>query len=375
MMATPGTQYMMQVGLASGMSATEGIHSPHPKPVDVESSDPAHVLPGDIIPDSQSRLALHGHGGKDVLIPYMSIGTWAWGDKATFGYDPTIDLPKIHKAWGKLKEVGLTFVDTAQSYGDGESERICGTLFQGMPRNSFIVQTKWHSTGNLSSLLLQSRGPKSKLNGSLKRLGLDYVDIYLVNGPIQAGLISSVAEGLAECVESGMARAVGVANYDTREMIQMADELAKSGIPLAVSQCEYSVIRRLPETSGMIRECRHRGICFQGFASLGEGRISGKYSRFEEPARTRRFSSYPMHMLEPTIEVLKSIAEERRVPVPAVALNYSINKGVVPTVGVRDAEQAEQNMRALGWRLTVAEIRRIEKVSIEGNTSALLQHG
>ncbi|KAJ5145180.1 hypothetical protein N7448_002572 [Penicillium atrosanguineum] len=374
-MATPGTQYMMQVGLACGMSATEGIQSPHPKPMDPSARDPAHVLPEEIIPDPQSRIALHGHGGKNVLIPYMSIGTWAWGDKATFGYNPTTDLPKIHQAWTKLKEVGLTFVDTSQSYGDGESERICGTLFQGMPRDSFVVQTKWHSVGNLSNLLLQPRGPKSKLNGSLKRLGLDYVDIYLVQGPIHAGLISSVATGLADCVESGMTRAVGVANYDTREMIAMADELAKTGIPLSVCQCEYSVIRRLPETSGMIRECRKRGICFQGFASLGEGRLTGKYSRFEEPARTRRFSSYPMHMLEPTIEVLKSIAEERRVPVPAVALNYSINKGVVPMVGVRDAEQAEQNMRALGWRLTEVDIRRIEEVSLKGNTSALLQHG
>lgn len=374
-MATPGTQYMMQVGLACGMSATEGMGSPHLKPVDPNFSDPAHVLPECIIPDSQSRIALQGHGGKDVLIPYMSIGAWARGDKATFGYNPTTDLPKIHQAWNKLKEVGLTFVDTAQSYGDGESERICGTLFQGMPRNSFVVQTKWHSAGDISSMLLQSLGPKSKLSGSLKRLRLDYVDIYLVHGPIHASLISSVAKGLAECVESGMARAVGVANYDTREMIAMADELAKSGIPLSVSQCEYSVIRRLPEVSGMIRECRQRGICFQGFASLGEGRLTGKYSRFEQPARTRRFSSYPMHMLEPTVEVLKSIAEERRVPVPAVALNYSINKGVVPVLGVRDAEQAEQDMQALGWRLTEAEIRRIEDVSLEGHTSSLLQHG
>jgi glucose-6-phosphate 1-epimerase len=366
---------MMQAGLASGMSATEGVKSPHPKPVDSTFSDPEYVLPEDITPNSQSRIALRARGGKDVLIPYMSIGTWAWGDKATFGYDPTTDLPKIHQAWNKLKEVGLTFVDTAQAYGDGESERICGTLFQGMPRNSFVVQTKWHSVGDMTNLLLQSHGPKSKLNGSLKRLGLDYVDIYLVAGPIHASLISSVAKGLAECVESGMTRAVGVANYDTREMVEMADELAKNGIPLSVSQCEYSVIRRLPEVSGMIRECRNRGICFQGFASLAEGRLSGKYSRFEQPGRTRRFSSYPMHMLEPTINVLKSIAEERRVPVPAVALNYAINKGVVPLVGVRDAEQAEQDMQALGWRLTEAEIRRIEEVSLEGHTSSLLQHG
>lgn len=374
-MATPGTQYAMQVGLASGMSATEGIHSPHPKPVDPSLSDPAYVLPSDVMPDSQSRIALRTRSGKDVLIPYMCIGAWSWGDEATFSYNATKDLPRIHAAWEKLKAVGLTFVDTAQFYGDGESERICGTLFQGMPRDSFVVQTKWLSTPDLTNTVLQSKGPKFRLKDSLKRLELEYVDIYLVHGPIHPSLISTVAKGLADCVEDGLTRAVGVANYDTQEMIKMADELAKNGVPLSVSQCEYSVIRRLPEVSGMIRECKKRSICFQGFASLAEGRLSGKYSRFEQPRRTLRFSSYPMHMLEPTISVLKSIAEGRRVPIPAVALNYSINKGVVPLVGVRDAEQATQDMQALGWRLTEDEIRRIEEVSLQGNSSALLQHG
>ncbi|KAJ5175147.1 uncharacterized protein N7482_001024 [Penicillium canariense] len=369
-----GTQYMMQAGLASGMSATEGINSPHPKPVDPNLSDPPYVLPADVIPNSRSRIALHGYGGKDVPIPYLSIGTWAWGDKATFDYDATIDLPRIHVAWEKLKSVGLTFVDTAQSYGNGESERICGTLFKGMPRDSFVVQTKWFS-GGLSNTLMQSRGPKARLKASLGRLGLGYVDIYLVDGPTHGSMISTVAQGLADCVEAGMTRAVGVANYDTQEMIQMADELAELNVPLAVAQCEYSVIRRLPEVSGMIRECKKRSICFQGFASLAEGRLTGKYSSLNEPRRTLRFSSYPMHMLEPTINVLKSIAAERRVPVPAVALNYSINKGVVPLVGVRTVEQAEQNMQALGWRLTEDEIHRIEKFSIQGNTSSLMQHG
>ncbi|CEJ55567.1 hypothetical protein PMG11_01818 [Penicillium brasilianum] len=80
-------------------------------------------------------------------------------------------------------------------------------------------------------------------------------------------------------------------------------------------------------------------------------------------------------MLEPTIDVLKSIAEEHLVSVSAVALNYSIDKGVVPLVGVRNPEQVEEDMQALGWRLSKDEVRRIEEVSFEGNTSALLQHG
>ncbi|KAJ5499990.1 hypothetical protein N7453_009041 [Penicillium expansum] len=366
---------MMQASLAAGMSGTQGTHSPHPKPVDPHLSDPVNMLPSDLTPDSKSRIALRGVGGTDVLVPYLSIGAWSWGDKATFNYNPTRDLPHIHAAWAKLKSVGLTFMDTAQSYGDGESERICGTLFRDMPRDSFVVQTKWLPTPGMINTTMQAGGPKSKLKDSLLPLNLEYVDIYLVHGPIHPSTISTVAKGMADCVKSGMARAVGVANFDTKEMIKMADELAKHDVPLSVCQCEYSIVRRLSEVSGMIRECKKRSICFQGFASLAEGRFSGKYSRFNEPQRKRRFSSYPMNMLEPTINVLKRIAEERRVSVPAVALNYSINKSVLPLVSVRDASQAEQDMQALGWRLTKNEMKRIEGVSLQGSRSSFMQHG
>jgi aryl-alcohol dehydrogenase-like predicted oxidoreductase len=373
-MAAAGAQYVLQAGLAAGMSATEGMHSPHPKPVDPMKAEAPQILPADVRPDVHSRITLRG-AKQDVRIPYMCVGAWPWGDKATFHYNHQEDYPKIQAAWEKLKNAGLTFVDTSQAYGDGDSERICGSLFRDMPRDSFVIQTKWLSWPDMTNLLMQSHGPVNKLRESLKNLGLEYVDIYMVHGPIHPSMFSTVAKGMAECVNQGLCRVVGVANYDKGDVIKISDELEKHGVPLAVNQCEYSVVRRHPEVSGLIRECRQRGIVFQGYASLANGRLSGKYGRANEPPRTYRFSSYPIHYLEPTIDVLRRIAEERRVPAPAVALNYSINKGVVPLVGIRDADQAEQNMQALGWRLTQEEIRQIEGVSMEGYTSSLWQHG
>ena len=373
-MAAAGTQYVLQTGLATGMSATEGIHSPHPKPVDPKTSAEEYVLLASITPDVHARVSLRGKD-QDAPVPYMCIGAWSWGDKATWKYNSVNDLPRLLEGWEKLQGAGLTFVDTAQVYGDGESERICGQLFKKIPREQFVIQTKWRSWSDITNLFLQSHGPEHKLRDSLENLGLDYVDIYLVDGPIHLSMISTVAKGLADCVNSGKVKVVGVANYSKDEMIKMADELAAYGVPLAVNQCEYSLIRRHPETSGLVKECHSRGIVFQGYASLAEGRLSGKYSRFNEPPRTYRFSSYPMHMLDPTLKVLQRIAEERQVPMAAVALNFNINKGVLPVVGIRSGGQAEQCMQALGWRLTPDEVRRLETVSIEGTTTVLWQHG
>ncbi|RJE24036.1 Aldo/keto reductase family [Aspergillus sclerotialis] len=373
-MAASGAQYVLQAGLAAGMSATEGIHSPHPKPVDPAKAEAPQMLPADVKVDIHSRITLRG-AKEDVSIPFMCIGAWPWGDKATFQFNYTEDYPKVEEAWETLKKAGLTFVDTSQAYGDGDSERICAQLFKGMPRDSFVIQTKWLSWPDMSNFLMQSHGPVVKLRNSLKNLELDYVDIYMVDGPIHPTMFSTVAKGMAECVHQGLTKAVGVTNYDKGDVIKMSDALEKLGVPLAVNQCEYSIVRRHPEISGLIRECRKRNIVFQGYASLANGRLSGKYSRTNEPRRTYRFSSYPMHYLEPTISVLNSISQERRVPIPAVALNYCINKGVVPLVGIRNPEQAEQNLQALGWRLTPDEIKKIETVSMEGYTTFLWQHG
>ncbi|KAJ5514334.1 hypothetical protein N7463_003886 [Penicillium fimorum] len=133
------------------------------------------------------------------------------GRQNNLNYNPTRDLPRIHTAWVKLKSAWLTFVDTAQSY---ECERVCKALFRDMPRD-----------------LLAGPSPSFKLQDSLLRLRLDYVDIYLVHGPIHPSKISTATKGMADCVASGIARAVGVANYDTKEMIKMADELANRCFP------------------------------------------------------------------------------------------------------------------------------------------------
>ncbi|KAL1964592.1 hypothetical protein VTN77DRAFT_6766 [Rasamsonia byssochlamydoides] len=156
-------------------------------------------------------------------------------------------------------------------------------------------------------------------------------------------------------------------------MLKMADALARHHIPLAMNQCEYSVLRRHPETHGLIRACRDRGITFQSYASLAQGRLTGKYSEGYEPSPSYRFSSDPIAEIERAVAVLREIAEEKRIAIAAVALNYNLSKGVVPIVGIRNPDQARQNMQALGWRLSQDEIRRIEDVSLEGRTSILWQ--
>jgi aryl-alcohol dehydrogenase-like predicted oxidoreductase len=372
-------QHVLQAGLSSGMSAVTGIHSgKHVKPNPVRESHPsfdglAAVMPQDWTPQGTPSVVYKGKNG-DVHAPPFCIGAWSWGDKATWHWKPE-EEPAVIEAWKLLQSKGANFIDTAQVYGTGESESICGRLVKGMPRDSFIMQTKYYVVPQMKDILHPDQAPMRKLETSLKNFGLDYVDIYLVHGPIHVQSIKTIAKSMADCVEKGMAKTVGVANYSLEDMIKMQEELAKYGVPLAINQVEFSVLRRLPELNGLLQACKERGIVLQSYSSLAQGRLTGKYTKDNPPPKQYRFSSYDMAEIEPVNLVLKGIADRRGVSISAVALNYNMCKGITPVVGIRKPEQAEANTQALGWRLTNEEIREIDGVSFEGHTTKLWQQG
>jgi len=155
------------------------------------------------------------------------------------------------------------------------------------PRDQVVVQTKFCVPLDAENLLRPTHSPAAKLKRSLERMKLDYVDIYLVHGPIHQSK-ATVAKGMAECVQKGMAKCIGVSNYSKEDMIEMQEELAKHSIPLCTNQVEYSPARRLPETSSLIQACRDRGIVFQSYSSLAQGRLSGKYNKDHPPPKTYR---------------------------------------------------------------------------------------
>jgi aryl-alcohol dehydrogenase-like predicted oxidoreductase len=156
------------------------------------------------------------------------------GNKATW-HCPPEELPAVKEAWRVLVDNGINWIDTAQAYGDGESERICEDLVAGMPRHDFIIQTKWYVVPSIATTFSPKQAPVKMLRDSLDRLRLDYVDVYLVHGPIHLQSIAQASKGPAECLDQGPAKTVGCANYSKGDMIELANELAKHGVPLGTN--------------------------------------------------------------------------------------------------------------------------------------------
>jgi aryl-alcohol dehydrogenase-like predicted oxidoreductase len=327
---------------------------------------------------SETRIALRGC---NVQLPPMGLGTWAWGDTKTWGmntYDRSYNLDTIRAAYDASVTAGITFLDTAEMYGSGESERIIGRLLDEdrAHRDQIIVATKFFPAP--WRLLVGAELMKS-LRASLERLRMPSVHLYQIHGPISLRSHAAMAAALAEAHHAGLVQAVGVSNYSAAETRAIHAALAKRAVPLASNQIEFSLLRTLPESNGLLRTCAELGVVVLAYSPIGQGRLTGKYTAANPPPGKRNFSDYPMAEIEPLIAELRRLGAAYGGKTPAqVALNWVICKGAVPIPGAKNQQQAEQNAGALGWRLSPQDVQALDRVSKPGRTSLMLrfwQHG
>lgn len=319
--------------------------------------------------------------GSDVAIPLLGVGTWAWGDTSTWGmgtYDTGLTRESIGQAWDASIDGGATLFDTAEVYGGGESERIIGSLLAGDPQRAaqVVLATKFLP----SPWKLNVRGSlRAALRASLDRLGAGAVDLYQLHGPISLRSHRALADALADVHADGLVRAVGVSNYSDRETRSMSAALERRGLRLATNQIEFSLLRRSPETSGLLATCADLGVVPLAYSPIGQGRLTGKYSAASPPPGKRNFSNHPMEVVDGIVAELVSIGEAHGGRLPSqVALNWVIAKGAVPIPGAKNRHQAEENAGALGWRLDGDDVARLDRAALPGIRSLanrFWQHG
>ena len=311
----------------------------------------------------------------------LGVGTWAWGDSSTWGmgsYDTSIDERTIAEAWEASIDAGVTLFDTAEVYGGGESERIIGRLLANDPgrREAAVIATKFMPSPwklNVRSAM------RDALRKSLDRLGVERIDLYQIHGPISLRSHAALAEALAAVHDEGLVASVGVSNYSVGETRSIHAELAKRGVALGSNQIEFSLLRRMPETGGLLATCRELGVIPLAYSPIGQGRLTGKYSASNPPPGKRTFSAHPMEQIDTIVAELRRIGEENGGRTPSqVALRWIIDKGAVPIPGAKNRAQATENAGALGWQLTESQIAELDRAALPGIRSLqnrIWQHG
>lgn len=301
--------------------------------------------------------------------PAIGIGTWAWGDSLFWDYAQAQDKDAVRDAFLAALTSGITFFDTAEVYGLGESERLIGKFLKEVGANQVQIATKFMPL----PWRMGTKVIEEAIAASLKRLQLPRVALYQVHQPVSF-LISQkdLMYTLAAEVHRGRIESVGVSNYSAEQMREAHNYLAEKGVKLAVNQVRYSLLTREIETNGILRTAQELGVDILAYSPLAQGLLTGKYNlSSDRPTGARkidpRFKAAELAKIQPLISLLQQIAVKYNRTPAQVALNWLMAQSteqcrVIPIPGAKNAAQAQQNAGALGWSLTMAEVESLSSI-------------
>ncbi|HEY9077511.1 MAG TPA: aldo/keto reductase [Anaerolineaceae bacterium] len=290
----------------------------------------------------------------------MGIGTWAWGDRMLWGFGQGYAEPDLKAVFDMCVQAGVKFFDTAESYGQGKSEEILGRFLKN-EEHDLIIASKFMPY----PWRLNRRTLLRALRSSLKRLGLNKLGLYQMHWPFPPVKIESWMDAMADAFQAGLISAVGVSNYDQSQMQRAFDSLAREGISLTSNQVEYHLLNRKIEKNGLLEKAKKQGIQIIAYSPLAMGMLTGKYSTNQLPSGVRgwRYNTKELQRIQPLLTTMRKIGAGLSKTPAQIALNWIICKGAIPIPGAKTLAQAEQNLGALGWRLSADELAELDLVS------------
>ncbi|MFE3799805.1 aldo/keto reductase [Nocardia tengchongensis] len=313
-------------------------------------------------------------GASGLLVPALSFGAGTFGGRGElFSAWGDTDARQARRLVDISLEAGVTLFDTADVYSDGASEEVLGEAIRGR-RDRVLISTK--------ATLPIGPGPAdagsgrgrliSAVEGSLRRLGIDHIDLFQLHAFDAGTPVEEVLSALDTLVRAGKIRYVGASNFAGWQLMKSLAAADRHGLPRYVAhQVYYSLVGRDYEWELMPLGL-DQGVGAVVWSPLGWGRLTGKIRRGQPlPAGSRLHQTAEAgppvddEVLYDVVDVLDEIAAETGRTVPQIALNWLLRRPTVATVivGARDEEQLRQNLGAVGWSLDADQIARLDKAS------------
>ena len=224
------------------------------------------------------EIELRRLGKSEVMVPAIGVGTMLWMP------GKSLTQEEIMTTYETCVDRGLSFFDTAEIYGNGKSESMIGKCL-AKDKRPVLIASKFAPPSSMIPLkqnrtTVPGKSPRAlieALDGSLLRLGVDYLDLYQMHAPPSKNSIPEYMDVMAEAVKAGKVRAVGVCNFSENQMREAHTALAKHDIPLATTMVGYNLLRRWPETNGIFDACNELDVTLIPYSPLAEGILTGKY--------------------------------------------------------------------------------------------------
>lgn len=307
-------------------------------------------------------------GTSQLKVPRLGVGAMTWGNPsglarwspAKLAYGDAHGSKEEKSAFEASVAAGVSLFDTAEMYSGGASERRLGELAHN---HAVVIATKFPP-----SPFSRTESMPRALDASLARLNRRPIDLYQHHFPSNWVSIPRLMDLMADAVEAGKIKAVGVSNYSADQMRVAHAALARRGIPLASNQIEYSLLHRQPEVNGVLDACRELRVTLIAQQPLASGALTGKYLVGSKPTGFRRFMPYfrakSLEAIAPVIGLLRELGERYSKTPAQVALRWLIeNEIVLPIPGAKNGKQAADNAKALSFALTPAEIEALDQAT------------
>ena len=313
-------------------------------------------------------------GASGLQVPALSLGTGtfgggndffaAWGSTDADGARNLVDI---------CLEAGLNFFDSADIYSNGQAEQVLGKAIAGR-RDQLLISTKaaFRAGPGPNDIGSSRQHLRASVEGSLKRLGTDYVDLFQLHGFDALTPVEETLSTLDQLVREGKIRYIGVSNFSGWHLMKSLAASERLGLQRYVAhQAYYSLASRDYEWELMPLGL-DQGVSAVVWSPLGWGRLTGKIRRGSGiPAQSRLHSTADMgppvddeHLFK-VVDALTEVGEEIGKTVPQVALNWLLQRPTVANVivGARDEKQLRENLGAVGWNLTSAQVRKLDDAS------------
>lgn len=282
-----------------------------------------------------------------------------------------IDLDATGAVLEAALDAGITLLDTADIYGQGESERLMGEVLKGR-WDEVVLASKFGMTMRIEGTPERPRGSRDyirwAIEGSLGRLGTDRIDVYQYHEPDGQTPIGETLRALAELVAEGMVGQIGCSNFSAAQ-IEEADELARAeGLPRFLSvQNEYSLLKREIEAE-VTPACERLGLGILPFYPLASGLLTGKYRRGRDGPEGARLSGRETIGTEAEFDVVEAVeayAKSRGLEPVSVAIGGLAAQSQVSSViaGASTPEQVRANVAALDWSPSAEDLRELDEIA------------
>jgi aryl-alcohol dehydrogenase-like predicted oxidoreductase len=310
-------------------------------------------------------------GGTDIEVSAIGLGAMQFsGGKSYFRFYLSAIPIEIEDEVVKVAlESGINWIDTAEVYGSGESERAVAHALTaaGISPGEVVITTKW------LPIMKSAKSISRSAEKSTRRLEPYPIDLYLVHQPYSRSSVKAQMDAMADLADSDVIRGVGVSNFSSEKMTSAHEALSDRGIPLATNQVRFSLLDRRIESNGILERAKELGVTITAYTPLGMGLLTGRLHSnpelFKSMPRFRRTTlRRKIKKSQPLINLLQEIAIEQEATAAQVALSWAINyhgDTIVAIPGASKTYQAEQNAGAMRVALSSEQMDSLSTLSLE----------